>query len=325
MFRLFIGDITKMIHKLIPAGVLLFFLLQLVPEQVSGQMFPWSLQYISNMNTINPAYVGMWDKAGFSVSTRTNWVGFPKTPLSQQFSWYSPIKEQKGSLGVNIQNMNVGREQQLVLTGDYSYQVRMDIYHYLRLGLRAGIVNFSNRLTDYQLYPDKIPDLEFSTDVRMFFMTTIGLGAVYYNDDYYISLSMPQVINNTFKVNRSIYSSTSEFKTMYLSGGYVFKLLKSVRLRPNLLLVGTVGKPVSFDVAAVVYLPSDLQLGINLRSNGEVCFSGQYAMKSGLRIGYAADYALATDIRKYQLGTYEFVVAYEYNLYRKRSSRTNYF
>ena len=314
-----------MIIRLIHIGLLVLFLLALAMMQAKGQMFPWSLQYISNLNTINPACVGMWDKAGFMVSTRTNWVGFPKTPLSQQVTWFSPVKDQKSSVGLNLQNINIGREKQLTFTGDYSYQVRTDIYHYLRFGLRAGIVNFANNLTDYQLYPDRVPDLEFSTDVRMFFMTTIGLGAVFFNDDYYISLSIPQVINNTFKVNRSIYSSTSEFKSVYLTGGYVFKLPKSVRIRPNLLVVGTIGKPIGFDAAAVVYLPSDLQLGLNIRSNGEVCFSGQYSMRNGLKIGYAADYALATDIRKYQLGTYEFVVGYEYNLYRKKSSRPNYF
>ena len=314
-----------MFRRLLPMVYLTLFLWLFAGKQARGQMFPWSLQYVTNMNTINPAYVGMWDQAGFMFSTRTNWVGFPKTPLSQQVSWFSPIKNQKGSLGLNVQNMNVGREKQLFLTGDYAYQVRVDVTHYLRLGLRAGFVNFDNNLTDYQLYPDKIPDLEFSTDVRMLFMTTVGVGAVYFNDDYFISLSMPQMINNTFKVNRSTYSSTQEFKTMYLSGGYVFRMARSLRIRPNLLVIGTLGKPVYFDAAAIVYLPSDLQLGINLRSNGEVCFSGQFTFKSGLKIGYAADYALATDIRKYQLGTYEFVVGYEYNLYRKKSSKPNFF
>ena len=316
---------TQMIRRLIHTGLMILFLLQLAPKLAKGQMFPWSLQYVTNMNTINPAYVGMWDQAGFMFTTRTNWVGFPKTPLSQQVSWYSPIKDQKGSLGLNIKNMNIGREKQLFITGDYAYQVRMDVTHYLRFGLRAGIVNFDNNMTDYQLYPDRIPDLEFSTDVRLFFMTTVGVGAVFFNDDYFISLSMPQMINNTFKVNRSTYSSTQEFKTAYLSGGYVFKLPKSLRIRPNLLVIGTVGKPVYFDAAAVVYLPGDLQLGINLRSNGEVCFSGQYTLNNGLKIGYAADYALATDIRKYQLGTYEFVVGYEYNLYRKKYGKPSYF
>jgi type IX secretion system PorP/SprF family membrane protein len=313
--------IKRLVIKLI-LGILVCFVFE---KQAEGQEFPWSLQYVTNMNTINPAYVGMWDEAGLLVSTRANWVGFAKNPLMQLVSYSTPVKNQKSGWGLNVRNMSTGREKQLFISADYSFQVRLDWNHYLRFGMRGGIVNFDNDMTDYQLYPDRIPDMEFSSDVRMFFMSTIGLGSVYFNEDYYISFSIPQIINNTFKANRSVYSSTREFKTAYLSGGYVFKLPKSVRLRPNLLCVGTVGKQLYFDASAIVYLPNDLQFGISGRSNGELCFFGQYVLSNGMRIGYAADYALGQDIRKYQVGTYEFVVGYDFNIYRKKYVKPNYF
>lgn len=294
-------------------------------KQAKGQEYPWSLQYITNMHTINPAYVGMWDQAGLMASTRINWVGISKSPLSQQVSYHTPVKDQKSGWGLNVRNMNIGREKQLFITADYSFQVRVDWHHYLRFGMRGGIVNFDNNMTDYQLYPDRIPDMEFTTDVRMLFMSLIGLGAVFYNQDYYISFAIPQVINNSFNANRSYFSSTREFKTAYLSGGYVFNLDKSIRLRPNLMIIGTVDKPLYFDATAIVYLPSNLQLGLSARSNGEVCFTGQYQFNNGLRIGYAADYALVQDIRKYQMGTYEMVVGYDFNIYRKQNPRPHYF
>lgn len=294
-------------------------------QKAKGQEYPWSLQYVTNMNTINPAYVGIWDQAGLMVTTRTSLVGFAKSPLSQEFSYHTPIKNQKSGWGLNIRNMNIGREKQLFLTADYSYQVRVDMNHYLRFGMRGGVVNFDNNMTDYQLYPDRIPDMEFTNDVRLFFMSIVGLGAVFYNEDYFISLSIPQIINNSFNADRNVYSSTREFQTAYLSGGYVFKMVKNVRFRPNLLIIGTVGKSIYYDASAIVYLPSDLQFGLSVRSNGELCFFGQYILTNGMRIGYAADYALVQDIRKYQLGTYEFVVGYDFNIYRKKYARTYYF
>jgi type IX secretion system PorP/SprF family membrane protein len=199
------------------------------------------------------------------------------------------------------------------------------MYYYLRFGLRAGIANYSPNLDYYHLYPDQIPDPEFLSNVNHQFMTAFGFGAVIFDDNLYVSLSVPQVINNTFKVNREGYSSLQEFKTAYLSGGYMFKLPMSLLLRPNLLVVGTVGKPVYFDVAGVVYLPSNLQFGVNIRSNGSSCFSGQYTFSNGLRIGFAADYAFFQDIRKFQYGTYEVMVGYDFNVYRKKNARPNYF
>jgi len=314
-----------MIRILILKLTLLLIICLTFEKQAIGQEYPWSLQYTTNMNTINPAYVGMWDEAGLIVSTRTNWVGFAKNPLFQQVCYYTPVKNQKSGWGLNIRNMNTGREKQLFFSGDYSFQIRTDYNHYLRFGMRGGIVNFDNNLTDYQLYPDRIPDLEFSKDVRMFFMSTFGLGSVFFTEDYYISLSMPQIITNTFSVNRNAYSSTREFRTAYLSGGYVFRLPRSIRLRPNILFVSTISKKVYYDASAILFLPSNLQIGASIRSNGELCFSGQYILSNGMRIGYAADYAVGQDIRKYQIGTYELVVGYDFNIYRKKYVKPNYF
>ena len=303
--------------------MLLFY--SVLGKQAKGQEYPWSLQYVTNMNTINPAFVGMRDQSRLMVSTRTNWVGIAKSPLSQQFSYHTPIKYQTSGLGLNIRHMNIGREKQLFLTADYSYQVRVDMKHYLRFGMRAGVVNFDNSMTDYHLDPDHTPDLEFTSDVRLFFMSTFGLGTVFYHEDYFISLSIPQVINNSFNANSNAYSSTREFQTAYLSGGYIFKITQHIRLRPNLLIIGIKGKPICFDASALIYLPFDLQLGFSLRSSGEVCISGQYLLNNGMRIGYAADYAMVQDIRKYQLGTYEFVVGYDFNFTKRKYLKPSYF
>lgn len=305
--------------------VLLLLFCSAIGKKAIGQDYPWSLQYVTNMHTINPAYVGIWDRAGLMVSTKTTWVGIGGAPISQYIGYYTPIKDQKSGVGISIQRTNIGLEKRLSITGDYSYQLRTDMYHYLRFGLRAGIVNFDNNLTKYQTYPDRIPDPEFTTDVRIYNMTTLGIGTVFFTQDYYVSLSMPQIINNTFQVNRAIFSSLQSFRTVYLSAGYVFNLRRNVRFRPNLLLAGTIGQPVYVDLAGLVYLPSNLQLGVNLRSTGTICLSAQYTFKNRIRIGYASDYAVISDIRKYQIGTYEILIGYDFNITKRKYSRPNYF
>ncbi|HZL09209.1 MAG TPA: PorP/SprF family type IX secretion system membrane protein [Prolixibacteraceae bacterium] len=314
-----------MIKKFIPIILLILIILLFAVRQASGQEFPWLLQYTTNMNSINPAYAGIWDKSGLMVSTRTDWVGFGGAPLKQQVSYYTPVKNQRSGVNLNIQKTNTGREKRLFLTGDYSYQIQLDLNHYLRFGLRAGIINYDNNLTDYQAYPDYIPDPEYSADVRLYYMSVFGIGAMYFNNDYFISLSLPQVINNTFKVNRDIYSSSQEFNSIYLSGGYIFHLAQNVHLRPNLLIIETAGKSVYIDAAMMIFFPRNLQLGVNFSSNGGVCFSGQYSLKNNIKIGYAADYAITQDIRKYQLGTYEFVVGYSFSPNKKKYIKPNYF
>ena len=314
-----------MIRRLIYKMVLMLLFCSVFEKQAKGQDYPWSLQYITNMHTINPAFVGMWDRSGIMASTKTNWVGVQGAPLSQYIGFFTPIKDQRSGVGFNVQRINTGLEKRLSLTGDYSYQVRLDMYNYLRFGLRAGIVNFDNNLADYQLYPDRIPDPEFSSDVRLYNMTTVGVGAVFFSDDFYVSLSVPQIISNTFQVNKNVYSSLQDFKTVYLSGSYVFGMVNNIRFRPNLLVAATIGKPLYFDMAALVYLPSNLQLGLNLRTTGTICFSAQYTFMNNIKIGYASDYAVISDIRKYQLGTYEILIGYNFNSNKRKYTRPNYF
>ena len=304
--------------------IVLFF--SVSQKQAQGQDYPWSLQYVTNMHTINPAFVGMWNRSGLMASTKMNWVGINGRPLSQYIGYFTPFRDQTNhGVGINIQRLNTGREKRLSITGDYSYQIRLNMYNYLRFGMRAGIVNFDNNLTDYQLYPDRIPDPEFSKDIRHYNMTTFGLGAVFFNENFYFSLSAPQIINNTFKVNKTLYSSMENFRTVYLSGSYVFNLINNIRFRPNLLVATTQGKPVYFDMAALVYLPSNLQFGANFRSSGSICFSAQYTFVNNIKVGYASDYAMISDIRKYQLGTYEILIGYDFNVNKRKYSRPFYF
>jgi len=276
-----------MIRKLIHRLFLLFAFACVLERHAEGQEYPVSLQYVNNMQTINPAYVGIWDRAGLIVSTKTNWVGINGAPVSQYLNGSTPIREQKSAIGLTIQRINIGQEKQLFLTGDYSYRLRMSMHNYLQLGFRVGIVNYDNNLKDYQPYPDYIPDPNTSIDVKMHNMSVVGVGAVYFSENYYLSLSVPQIIGNTFNANQPNYMASSTFKTMYISGGYVFGSPGRVRFRPNLLVAVTKGAPVYADVAAIVYLPPVLQFGVNLRSTGLVCFFIQYNLTDRIKLGYA--------------------------------------
>lgn len=294
-------------------------------RDVRGQEFPWSLQYVSNMQTINPAYVGIWDKSSLLLSTKTNWVGINGAPLAQYANYSTALTEQKSGLGISVQRLNIGQEKQLYLTGDYSYRLRFSLKTYLQMGIRAGIVNYDNNLKDYQPYPDYIPDPNTNVDVRLHNMTVFGMGAVYFSEDYYFSLSVPQLISNTFKANQANYSTSTKYKTIYFSTGYVFGKPGFVRFRPNVLLAATMGKPVYADLAAIVYLPSDLQFGLNIRTTGLVCFFSQYTISNRIRIGYALDYSIASDIHRFQLGTHEIMIGYDFNTYKRKALNLSFF
>lgn len=313
--------ILKSFHRLL----LLFAFVCIGFMQLKGQEYPWSLQYITNMQTINPAYVGIWDKSTLLLSTKTNWVGISGAPLAQYVNYSTPFSEQQSGIGFSLQRLNIGHEKQLYLTADYSYRLRFDMKHYLQMGLRGGIVNYDNNLKDYQPYPDYIPDPNTIVDVKLHNMTVFGIGAVFFSENYYLSLSVPQIISNTFKANLENYATSTRYKTMFLSGGYVFGSEGNVRFRPNVLVALTSGYPTYADFASIVYLPSNLQFGVNVRTTGQVCFFSQYTVLDRIKIGYALDYSITSDIRRFQLGTHEIMIGYDFNIYKRKSLRLSFF
>lgn len=293
---------------------------------VVAQTDPIFTQYATNVQAINPAYCGMWERGSAQLLLKKYYVGVTDAPLNQSLSVYSPIRNENNGVGLNIINDLYGYARRLSLTGDYSYKVKLSTKHFMRLGLKAGVLNFSNALNDYNLDPNNYPDVNFQEDVEIKYMATWGVGAFMYTNDYYISLSVPQIIKNSFTENRSNYSSLADVRYVYLTGGYVFQLNNELVFKPSLLVKAAKGSPLQFDLAANLVILNKFWIGAMFRTNKTMAFIAQWVIKDQFRVGYAIDYSIAKDIKAYQLGTHELMLSYEFDLYKRPSySRYKYF
>ena len=291
-----------------------------------GQTDPIFSQYLTNVQSINPAYCGMWDKGNIQMLLKKYYVGVTDAPLNQSVSFYTPIRNENNGVGFNVIYDLYGYARRLSFTGDYSYKVKLSMSHFLRLGLKAGVLNFSNALNDYNLDPNNFPDVNFQEDVDIKYMATWGVGAFMYTDDYYISLSIPQIIKNSFKENRSNYSSLAEVRYVYLTGGYVYQMSNDIVLKPSLLIKAAKGTSLQLDLSANVIFLDKFWIGMMYRTNKTMAFIAQWVIKDQFRLGYAIDYSISKDIKSYQLGTHELMLSYEFDLYKRTSySRQRYF
>ena len=209
--------------------ILLFFLL--FSLRGTAQQDPIFTQYMYNGQVINPAYAGMWEKIGCTALVRKQWAGIHRAPLTEAISIHSPLYNEKVGLGLNIINDNYGREERLSVLADYAFEVALTPRRRLRLGLKFGFVNYKNPLTEYLLYPDNEYDRAFAEDIDLSFLPNIGVGAFLYEDNYYVGLSVPKIVENEFKDNFHNYSTKAEVRTIYLTSGYIFKFYASARVR----------------------------------------------------------------------------------------------
>jgi type IX secretion system PorP/SprF family membrane protein len=291
-----------------------------------GQAEPILTQYMFNMQPINPAYAGMWEKIGFSTLVRKQWAGINRSPLTQVFSFHTPTNNEKVGLGLNITNDLYGLENKLNIFGDYAYEVAITPQTRLRLGLKFGFINYKNPLTQYQLYPDGQYDEAFAEDVDLKFMPNFGIGGFLYDEYYYIGLSIPKMIKNDYKANINNFNVEAQVQTVYLMAGYVFRLIQynNLIIKPTMMLTYNRGLPPNYDIGINFMLREQLWLGLVNRSGNAISFVSQWIMDNNLRIGFAMDLTY-NEIFPYQYGTYEVTLGFDMDFFGRSYIREKYF
>ncbi|MDD4755365.1 MAG: type IX secretion system membrane protein PorP/SprF [Prolixibacteraceae bacterium] len=291
-----------------------------------GQMEPVLTQYMFNMQVVNPAYAGMWEKIGFSSLVRKQWTGINRSPLTEVFSFHTPLRNETTGLGLNVTNDEYGREKRFGVFGDYAYEVSLTPETRLRLGLKFGFFNYKNPLTQYQLYPDNQYDPAFGEDVDLRFFPNFGVGAFLYREDYYISFSVPNMMKNDFKANINNYSSLADIRSFYLAAGYVYRFitLNNLVVKPNMMIRATMNLPLQYDLGINFLLREQLWLGLMFRSANALSFVSQWIFDNNLRLGFAVDITY-NEIFPYQYGTYEITLGFDMDFFGRSYIRAKYF
>ena len=308
----------------------------LVWLQGAAQQDPIFTQYMYNQQVINPAYAGIWEKAGFTALVREQWAGINRAPLTQSVSLHSPLFSETAGVGLNIVNDLYGREQRLSVLADYAYEVNLTPYRRLRMGLKFGFTNYKNPLSEYQLYPDGEFDPVFEQDVDLRFLPNVGIGFFLYEDNYYVGLAIPKLVENDFSYNYNNYSTQSEVRTLFINGGYVFYLDPMSRFifKPTLTVrtrfgnpkQANIGMPIQYDAAVNLLMYERLWVGLMLRGGygNALCGSAQFFLTKNLRFGFAMDITF-DEIFPYQQGTYEFTIGWDMDFYGRSYIRAKYF
>lgn len=273
-----------------------------------AQQDPMYTQYNFNIQTINPAYAGTWDRLGFLVLGRYQWLGMDGAPTTYTFSVQSPTRNENVAWGLNAMSDKIGKEKRLTFAADYSYRVKVSSRSFLRMGLKAGITSYSNPLSAYESYSGNDPAA--AEDVESRYLPNFGIGAFLYSTDYYIGISVPKIVESSLSDNYQNYSTDSEMRHFYFSAGYVFKLGESLKFKPTGLLKAVKGAPLQFDVTGNFLIKDKVWLGAMYRLGDSFGFIGQFVFDEHIRIGYAVDFT-TTELQYSHNGTHEIMVSYE--------------
>ena len=292
-----------------------------------GQQDPMFTQYIFNLQTINPAYAGSWQSIGFLALSRYQWVGFTGKPSTQTFSFQTPLRTQNVGIGLDFVIDKLGPERRTMINLDYSYRIKVTENTDLRFGLKGGFTNYSNDLRVLTPFPGGVSDPALMGVIDNKFVTNIGVGLFLSSPKYYLSLSIPRLVQNKIDENTGQFTKMSEVRQYYFVGGIMFKLSDKIKFKPVYMTKAAVGSPFQYDVAANFLLLEKFWIGGMYRSGDALGLTAQWIINttySRLRIGYTTDFTL-TELKHYHQGVHEIMISYEFAFTKRKFTSPRYF
>ena len=252
-----------------------------------------------NLQVFNPAYAGCWNTTGAIATSNHRFVGVDGAELVQVISFQSIIKSEKNGIGLNLVHENVGLERRISAFANYSYQFMISKQSTLRVGINGGIMNYRNNLMEYKLYPDRIPDPEFQSNINEY-IPNFGLGFYLSSPRYYLSLSVPKFIENKYD---------PESTNFFFAGGMIFNLTDNLKFKPTYVTQSNLDNHFEYDLSGNFLFYDKIWIGGFYRSNKSIGTVIKWIGFKNLGIGYVFEYSL-NDIERFHYGNHELMLSY---------------
>lgn len=285
-----------------------FFLL--IPGDLFGQLTPVTNQYILNPLTINPAYAGNRGALNIAAFYRRQWVGIPGAPETMTLALDAPILDSKLGLGLIITNDKIGVTKETSFSTCYAYKIGMGEGN-LSLGLGAGVTITNTAWSDLSVHDPG--DEYYLLNSSVFVVPDFRFGVYYYNQNYFIGLSIPKLLGNKFDFNKDKYIlkfNPGQYNYL-INTGYIFSLSPKLKFSPSTLVTISPGEKLLYDINAHFILFDRVWLGATYRNNSSFAGLLQFAVNNQLRVAYTYDYDF-NELRRYSNGSHEIMIRYEF-------------
>lgn len=240
--------------------------------------------YKSQMNLVNPAYVGINNETLWTSSIRNQWSGIEDAPETQTLSYSTSLGKNMG-IGASVINDRTFIEKETFVGVDFSYKIQMNTTTDLYLGIKAGGNFYDVNTTGLESYNIESDQALSSINT---FNPNFGIGAVLKEDKWYVSLSIPRLFNTNKAKNQSgIAMSATDRPHVYLSGGYDFVLDPTFVLKPSVMMRYVNGAPVSLDLTTMLQIDTNFEIGGMYRTDKAFAAMSTFRLNNRFVLGYA--------------------------------------
>ncbi len=273
---------------------------------VYGQKEPQYTQYMYNIGSFNPAYVGAVEKAEISALYRTQWIDIPGAPKTIRFGANIPLSNEKNGLGFNVISDQLGPTTQTFIDVAYSFQVNVSEETKLSFGIDAGgsLLDVDYTKGNFQ---DPNEPLLTNTVFNKFY-PTVGAGLFLYSDDWYFGASIPNFLTGVIKDEEVIPLVNDQVQFNFI-GGYVFEISDVLKFKPAIMAHYLKGLPVKLDLSTNFLISDVFTLGASYRIDNAVSGLAGFQISSTMFLGYSYDYN-TNGLGEYNSGSHEVILKF---------------
>jgi len=290
-------------HTFIPC--LLIVLCSAVTTVVHGQKEPQYTQYMYNIGSFNPAYVGTVETPELTALYRAQWIDIPGAPRTFRFGANLPLSNEKMGLGLNVVSDQLGPVSQTYADISYSYQVKVTDNTKLSFGIDTG-GSFLN--VDFNKGTFENPGEPLSLERINNFYPTVGAGTFMYGDQWYVGASIPNFLTEGI-YNDEVATVVDDKIQFNFIGGYVFNLSDGLKFKPAFLINSLSGAPLNINLSGNFLISDVVTAGISYRV--ENAFSGLagFQLSDSMFVGYSYDYN-TNPLGEFNQGSHEVILKF---------------
>jgi len=240
------------------------------------------LFFKQNMSVINPAATGV-EGSLVGLNYKTSMIGVEGGPSLQSMIYNSNVNR-NASWGISVQNEKVNIESHGAATIDYSYRLQFSNDSYLNLGIKGGMffnnidINSIERIT-----PESNSALSM---VKNYSNPIVGLGAYYKGKNYFIALSMNNLLkSNRYEEENGIVSQAIDNGQIYTSFGFDINITESISFSPS--LIYSIAKDINNQmvILSTLNVGDNLSFGMGVSSNESTSFQALFKGFKNLDFG----------------------------------------
>lgn len=277
-----------------------------VVYHAQGQKEPQYTQYMYNIGSFNPAYVGTVETTDISALYRAQWIDIPGAPRTIRFGLNIPMANEKNGLGFNVVNDQLGPSTQTFVDVAYSYQINVSDDTKLSFGIDAGgsFLNVDFSKGTFENPGEPILDREMINN----FYPTVGAGMFLYQDHWYLGASVPNFLTDGI-YNDEVATVIDDKLQLNFIGGYVFDLSDGLKFKPAVLANYISGAPLTMNISANFLINDVFTLGASYRVDNAVSGLAGFQISSGTFIGYSYDYS-TNALGEFNQGSHEVILKF---------------